>query len=568
MAGRLSRTDALRRRAGRALRDALPARPVAAGRAAPLQPVAGAPVFGVAARGRAIQSGEWRWGGASVEVGPSGHPFSVVLPSERFAGWVHGFSWLDDLLSAAGGADAAKALAINWVEAFPAKSANSFVFAPDRLAERLFHWGAAFDALSGPRGTVADSYAVQMRRLRAALRQVSPGIAALRAQAALVLYGARLSDKSDGWLDRGLDGLDAALVKQVLPDGGHVSRSPEATLDALHVALVADAVLQARGLAGSPTLGRAIDRLAPMVATLRHADGGLGVFHGGGEGEPARIDAMLDASPGETQSFAYGPHTGFHRLEAGGTVVLADTQSVPPRPFDTRAHLAPLALEMSTAEGRLIVNCGWSEGASPQWHRPVRSAAAHSTLILGERSPGAIAESGLLFDAFGPAVVSAAEDVRARRKEQVSGIWLETSHDGYKESQGLVHRRRLFMGEDGDDFRGEDSLLVPLGDAPLHRERIPFALRFHFHPDVRVSLAQDLSSALLVQKGRAGWRFRTDGGPLAVEPSVYLGGGAPPVRAQQLVIRGQAYADGDGQGRDNRVRWSLRRLRPREGGAA
>ncbi|MEL7231857.1 MAG: heparinase II/III family protein, partial [Pseudomonadota bacterium] len=77
------------------------------------------------------------------------------------------------------------------------------------------------------------------------------------------------------------------------------------------------------------------------------------------------------------------------------------------------------------------------------------------------------------------------------------------------------------------------------------------------------SLAQDLSSALLVQRGRAGWRFRTDGGPLAVEPSVYLGGSAKPIRAQQLVIRGEAYGDGDGQGRDNRVRWSLRRLRPR-----
>ena len=80
---------------------------------------------------------------------------------------------------------------------------------------------------------------------------------------------------------------------------------------------------------------------------------------------------------------------------------------------------------------------------------------------------------------------------------------------------------------------------------------------------VQVSLAQDMSSALLVQNGRSGWRFRTDGGPLAVESSVYLGGGARPVKCQQLVITGQALADGDGQGRENRVRWSLRRLKGR-----
>ncbi|MGB6230128.1 MAG: heparinase II/III family protein, partial [Litorimonas sp.] len=187
----------------------------------------------------------------------------------------------------------------------------------------------------------------------------------------------------------------------------------------------------------------------------------------------------------------------------------------------------------------------------------------HSTLTLGDRSPGEILEEGFAADVLGPAVAVEPGTVRARRKEQSSGIWLECSHDGYKDEYGLVHRRRLFVGEDGTDIRGEDSLFVPVGDTPLGSHAVPYTLRFHFHPDVQVSLAQDLSSALLVLKGRAGWRFRTDGGPIAVEPSVYLGGSARPVRAQQLVLTGNALADGDGQGSTNRVRWSLRRLKGR-----
>ena len=154
--------------------------------------------------------------------------------------------------------------------------------------------------------------------------------------------------------------------------------------------------------------------------------------------------------------------------------------------------------------------------------------------------------------------------VTATRKEQVSGTWLETSHDGYREETGLVHRRRFYMSIEGDDIRGEDSLFVPLGAVPLSNSEKPFQIRFHFHPDVRVSLSQDQQSALLVQGGKAGWRFRTDGGPLSLEDSVYLGAGHKPVKCQQIVISGSAFCDSDGETRSNRVRWSFRKLEARK----
>ena len=570
--GRLSTAEAFRLQARRRLRRALPRKPVAGGRTPAFQPVPTGPLFANEAAGLRIARGVWEHGGTRLEVGEGGHPFSTTLPSERFATWVHSFSWLPDLLGVEGGVAVARRLVHDWQAAFPAKTPNSFIDAPDLAAQRLFHWGWVWDDIVGQRAGDADTlrarYAAQMRRLRADASELSPGLSVLRAEAAGVMFGARHVENADAWLQRGLDRLDAALREQILPDGGHITRSPQATVQALEIALVTDGVLSARGLSGSPALGRAIDRLGPMIQTLRHTDGRLGVFHGGAEGSGEHIDALLEAAPGEASAFAYGPHMGFHRVEAGETVLLVDTLGTPPRPYDLEAHLSPLAMELSTAEGRLIVNCGHHPDAAPRWSRPVRAAAAHSTLIVDGRSPGVIIEDGLKFDAFGPAVDVTPGEVRARRKEQASGVWLETAHDGYKPAYGLVHRRRLFVGDDGDDVRGEDSLFVPLGDAPVRRDRVPFTVRFHFHPDVRVSLAQDLSSALLVLKGRAGWRFRTDAGPLAVEPSVYLGGSAKPVRAQQLVIRGNALGDGDGQGRDNRVRWSLRRLKARKGAGA
>lgn len=536
-------------------------KPKAGGRSPNFKPITLARPYGNRRHGADLLAGRWMFGGHSIDVGSHGHPFSVSLPSERFANWVHSFDWLADLLSVPGGDAKAGQLTAQWADAFA--GSNAFVFSPDLLARRTLHWGLMLSTLTDAQGILAGRYSAQMRLLRRDTARLLDGLPRLRAQASLVIYGARLSDKGETILARALDALDEEIALQILADGGHVSRSPMATLEALDALLAADAVLQATSLEGSRALDRAIDRMLPMIATLRHTDGGLGVFHGGHEGDPARITALLKSRSGDPQAFAFGPHTGYHRLDAGDTVVMVDMASVSARPFDLDAHLAPLAMEISTAEGRLLVNCGWHPQAAPSWRRPVRASAAHSTLTLADRSPGEILGDGFVADSLGPAIAQEPENVRARRKEQSSGIWLESSHDGYKAEHGLVHRRRLFVGESGDDVRGEDSLFVPMGDVPVSRNTVPFALRFHFHPDVRVSLAQDMSSALLVQKGRAGWRFRTDGGPLAVEPSVYLGSGARPLKCQQLVIAGQALGDGDGQGRENRVRWSLRRLKGR-----
>jgi uncharacterized heparinase superfamily protein len=76
--------------------------------------------------------------------------------------------------------------------------------------------------------------------------------------------------------------------------------------------------------------------------------------------------------------------------------------------------------------------------------------------------------------------------------------------------------------------------------APVDGRAMPaglnFAVRFHIHPDVRVSRLEG-GGILLKLPGGEGWRFRAGGGLLEVEESVYLGG--PSVRrAEQLVISG------------------------------
>jgi len=88
----------------------------------------------------------------------------------------------------------------------------------------------------------------------------------------------------------------------------------------------------------------------------------------------------------------------------------------------------------------MITACGFSE--------------EQPTLILDNRSPGRLLTSDWKRRTIGDAVDHVAGPVKATRKEQESGIWLESHHEGYLGDYGLAHRRRLFMPRDGHDIRG------------------------------------------------------------------------------------------------------------------
>ena len=105
--------------------------------------------------------------------------------------------------------------------------------------------------------------------------------------------------------------------------------------------------------------------------------------------------------------------------------------------------------------------------------------AAHSTLIVADRnSSKVIAEGGL---------ARIPGDGRARSPGRRGAIWLTACHDGYLKRFGFLHRRRLFLGADGGDLRGEDCLEpVPEHRVPAKAFGAGFTLRFHLHPDVTV----------------------------------------------------------------------------------
>jgi len=213
---------------------------------------------------------------------------------------------------------------------------------------------------------------------------------------------------------------------------------------------------------------------------------------------------------------------------------LLDCGRTPPGAFALDAHAGANAFELSSGNDRIVVNCGAGGLAHQGWNWALRATAAHSTLTLSDTSSAQLLPVGIARTLLGPRLMGGPEAPTSRRVETAQGWTVEAMHDAYVAQFGIRHERQITLSPQGLMVTGRDRLL-PVSER-AGRAGHNFAVRFHIHPDVRVS-PLDGGGILLKLPGGEGWRFRAGGGVLEVEESVYLGA-AIVRRAEQLVVSG------------------------------
>lgn len=514
------------------------------------------PRVGDTERGRDLGRGVWRIAGERL-AGEHPLPWRARHPSRHFAARLHAFAWLVDLAAVGPSAHARIAeLIASWVEQFG--EWDELAWDPELTAERLYAWLAwgrpAFElAAAEQRESLLRAAARQARLLMMSQNELSERrLGSIKAAAALVLAGAAGLPDGERMTEQGEEMLLEACAQQFLPDGGHLSRSPEALADAL-----CDILTACSALADPPPMVRETPpKLANMLRMLRLGDRGLACFNGGAEGSALSIDAALARVGGEARAFLFAERSGYQRLEAGATIAVMDVGAAPPLSYSERAHASALSFEMSSESERLIVNVGATRELAPAMRMAARATNGHSTLVLGD-ALSAILEGPRLGRGNARMLGPNLDDVR--RSADESGVTVQGRHDGYREKFGLLHRRYLFLDTEGRNLRGIDEMIRPvkLRGGPS-RKPIPFVVRFHLHPDVRARPFEQNALILETPRGQR-WRFRTDAPGLAIAPSTYWGGHAPR-ETHQIVLSGEADPMGHGLAPPNRVRWALARV--------
>ncbi|WP_439124103.1 heparinase II/III family protein [Marivita sp.] len=516
------------------------------------------------ARGRQLTAGNLLFAGHLVEA-PGAILWDITPPDDAFLEEVHGFVWLDDMASV--GDPATRKTAQTWLFDWIARYGNGCGpgWTPDLAGRRVIRWlHHAFFVLGGctPEQSRAffRSIAQQTIFLNRRWHASPPGLPRFEALTGLISAGLSLQGM-EAQAAPAIKALGQECARQINEAGGIPTRNPEELMEVCTLLIWARDALQDTGRSPEFDHVQAITKIVPTLRALRHADGGLARFHGGGRGIEGRLDTALAAAG--VKAHATGDLAmGYARLSAGRTTMVIDAAAPPNGIASFNAHASTLAFELTSGRRPLIVNCGSGSTFGEDWRRAGRATPSHSTLCLDGLSSSRLGATSRIGPIERELLDDIPKGVPVEMSRATDGVRFEGGHDGYLKSHGLTHARILELTFDGRGVVGEDLLVALDGNGKTRFEQkledtrlggVPFDIRFHLHPEVDTAIDMNGTAVSMALRSGEIWVFRFDGlCDLTLEPSVYLEKGRLRPRAtKQIVLSARAieYA--------TRVRWSL-----------
>jgi uncharacterized heparinase superfamily protein len=296
-----------------------------------------------------------------------------------------------------------------------------------------------------------------------------------------------------------------------------------------------------------------------MLRLFRHGDGTLTHMNGMGVTAADHLATLLTYDDMRSRPIHHAPHSGYHRLEAGRALVVADVGATPPVHLSAEAGAGCLSFEFSSGPQRIIVNCGLPRSATDDVMLAARSTAAHSTATVeGQSSCHFLARKGFwlerivagwLIGRLGPVAITGPRQVASERSDRDQVQNLEATHDGFLTRFGLIHERRWRLTAEGRQLEGEDVFLREGRVA----DDLRVVIRFHLAPGVRASRAQGGRVVMLILPDREAWQFEAGQIEPQLEDSVFFSATEGPRRCEQIVLTVRPAAT-------PMVRWRFERL--------
>ncbi|MGB3501832.1 MAG: heparinase II/III family protein [Mesorhizobium sp.] len=482
--------------------------------------------------------GRFMLAGQMVEAGGIS-PFQIAGASLDWQRALHGFRWLRHMREAGTELAAAHARALTgeWMASHGGRISDPAWEIPV-VARRIIAWlQHSTTVLQGAELPFYRAYLrnlmAQVRFLRVAVREMPDGEERLRARIALAFAALALPGSAQS-ISSATRNLALELDRQILPDGGHISRNPDALLELLADLLPLRQTYANQAEAPPKSLMDSIDRMFPALRFFRHTDGNLARFNGMGPTIADRLAAVLHHDDTGGSPLLHAPYSGYERLAMGGTTLIADTGTPPPFDVSGEAHAGCLSFEFSSGRQQFVVNCGVDVFGPPDYRPLARATAAHSTATINDNSSARFQLAGRLRELLGTPLYAGPTHVVCERRDSAEAQTFIASHNGYESRYGLVHERDLTLSMSGSIIEGIDRIRRRDGQ----RARIGLdavVIRFHLHPDT--SMFQDEQGRLVVGvEGGDFWTFSCQEVEPRFEDSIFFAAASGPRRSRQISL--------------------------------
>ncbi len=235
---------------------------------------------------------------------------------------------------------------------------------------------------------------------------------------------------------------------------------------------------------------------------------------------------------------------GYAILNNKKIILAMDIGPSPERKFSSNYQSGSLSFEIMSNGKKLICNCGYFQNYKNRLNKLSKSSAAHSTLILDDRSSCKFSKEKNSISKISQGLKIIKKNILFEKK-----YWkINASHDGYLKQYGIIHDREIEFYPEEVKFVGTDNIIVK-----NNLRNIKFDIRFHLEPNVKVMKTQD-NKSILIDIDSEGWKFNSENNNINIDNGIYFGKKNSFVENQNIFISGMTI------GKNQTIKWEFTKL--------
>ena len=406
-----------------------------------------------------------------------------------------------------------------WINNF--SNYNEKYWALDVVTMRLIYWISSYEIIFKNsdlifRSKVINNIVKQTKHLFKNISLVSSGVDKIRSLAALILVGNSF-EQYEEYTQYGLKNLEDELGNFINKDGFVKSKNPEDLFWTLYfLVLIKEWLILSRKQTPA-FINIYINSLGICFKFLRFSNGDLPLFNGANHINTEKFYEFLESRGYEFEGME-NIFCGYAKIKSKKIELFMDANNPSSMLHSRNYQAGPLSFELASSGIKFICNSGSGKNLGEELSYLSSSTAAHSTVTINDTSSCIFQKNALIRKYFGNSLIEKHNIVKKEFKNDKEFIQCIIAHDGYEKRFKILHERQITLFKLKNHIEGIDSLKCK----DLENKNLTFSVRFHIHPDIRITKTMGNDILLSSNEGE-GWIFRSPQIPTKIEKNLYFG---------------------------------------------
>ncbi len=406
-----------------------------------------------------------------------------------------------------------------WINNF--SNYNEKYWTLDVVTMRLIYWISSYEIIFKNsdlifRSKVINNIVKQTKHLFKNISLVNSGVDKIKSLATLILVGNSF-EQYEEYTQYGLKNLEDELGSFINKDGFVKSKNPEDLFWALYFLVLIKEWLTLSRKQTPAFINIYINSLGICFKFLRFSNGDLPLFNGANHINTEKFYEFLESRGYEFENME-NIFCGYAKIKSKKIELFIDANN-PSSILHSRNYQAgPLSFELASSGIKFICNSGSGKNLGEELSYLSSSTAAHSTVTINDTSSCIFQKNALIRKYFGNSLIEKHNIFKQEFKNDKEFIQCTIAHDGYEKRFKILHERQITLFKSKNHIEGIDNLKCK----SLENKNLTFSVRFHIHPDIRITKTMGNDILLSSSEGE-GWIFRSPQIPTKIEKNLYFG---------------------------------------------